>query len=140
MAYIIRQQAEGKEVDARSDVFSFGTMLHEMLTGRAAFARASATATLAAVLRDDPPPIAGTSTTWRPSVRRCLRKAPAKRFQGMADVKVALEEVEEALSSGAGLVVGTPAPRRRALRWAVGGAAALSSSPRGRGSADDISP
>ncbi|MBK9090962.1 MAG: PD40 domain-containing protein [Holophagales bacterium] len=97
-----------------------------MLTGRVAFARDSATATLAAVLRDDPPPIAGIPHDLEGLLRRCLRKAPAKRFQSMADVRVVLEEVEEALTSGAGLVVATPAPRRRSLAWAgVGVVAAV---------------
>ena len=125
VAYMSPEQAEGKVVDARSDVFSFGTMLYEMLTGRTAFARESATATLAAVLRDDPPVIEGIPHDLETVLRRCLRKAPAKRFQAMADLKVALEEVEEALSSGAGLVVGTPVRRRRPLRWAAAGAAAV---------------
>ncbi len=124
VAYMSPEQAEGKAVDVRSDVFSFGAMLHEMLTGRTAFARESATATLAAVLRDEPPAIAGIPHDLEALLRRCLRKAPPKRFQSMADVKVVLEEIEEALTSGAGLVVATPAPpKRMALRLGFAAAA-----------------
>jgi eukaryotic-like serine/threonine-protein kinase len=82
-AYMAPEQAEGKPVDARSDVFSFGAVLYEMLSGRRAFEG------LASVLRDDPAPLQTQSGLSR-IVTRCLRKAPAERFQTIAEVRAAL--------------------------------------------------
>jgi len=80
-AYMAPEQIEGKPCDARSDVFSFGAVLYEMLSGRRAFDG------MASVLRDDPkpPPALGSL------VLRCLAKQPGQRFQTIADVKAALE-------------------------------------------------
>ncbi len=90
--YMSPEQAEGKPVDARSDIFSFGVVLYELLSGRGPFERDSHASTLAAVLRDDPPP-----SDMKPEVAgivaRCLRKHPADRFQSMEEVKAALEQV-----------------------------------------------
>ncbi|MFN7989657.1 MAG: protein kinase [Thermoanaerobaculia bacterium] len=98
-AYMSPEQAEGREVDPRTDVFSFGAVLYEMVTGRKAFARDSASATIAAVLRDEPEPAREVSGNVPAEldrvIHRCLRKDPAKRFQSMADLKVALEEIRE---------------------------------------------
>jgi serine/threonine-protein kinase len=80
-AYMSPEQAEGKPVDERSDVFSFGSLLYELLSGRQAFDG------LAAVLRDQPPPL---SSPLGDVVRRCLAKPPADRFQSMAEVAAAL--------------------------------------------------
>jgi serine/threonine-protein kinase len=89
-AYMSPEQAEGKPLDARSDVFSFGAVLDEMLAGRRAFEGNTTAQVLTAVMRDDPRPLAAPSTL-EPIVLRCLAKEPSRRFQTMADVKAALE-------------------------------------------------
>jgi eukaryotic-like serine/threonine-protein kinase len=104
VAYMSPEQAEGKKVDARSDIFSFGSLLYEMITGRRAFQGDTRASTLAAVLRDEPKPASqitlGLSKEVERVIRRCLRKDPAHRFQHMDDLKVALEELEEESDSG----------------------------------------
>ena len=90
-AYMSPEQAEGKPVDARSDIFSFGLVLHEMLSGQRAFAGDSPMATLAAILRAEPPSLRNISPQLDLIVARCLRKDPADRFQTMLEVSRALE-------------------------------------------------
>ena len=126
--YMSPEQAEGKKVDARSDVFSFGSVLYEMLTGRRAFQRDSPVLTLAAILHLEPPPLpAGMPQELERVVARCLRKDPARRFQHIDDVKIALEELKEESDSGRLAAVQVPArPRkRRFLRPALAAAAVL---------------
>ncbi|MBL8291682.1 MAG: serine/threonine-protein kinase, partial [Bryobacterales bacterium] len=120
-AYMSPEQAEGRKVDARSDIFSFGAVLYEMLTGRRLFQRESAPATLAAVVHDDPPlvseVVAGTPPEVDRILRSCLRKDPLRRIQHMADVKVALQDLKEDSDSGR---LRPPAPiSRRQWRWWV---------------------
>ena len=88
-AYMAPEQAEGKAADARSDIFSFGAVLYEMLSGRRAFAGESAISTMAAILHKEPPPLDGPPHLVQVVVR-CLRKAPAERFQTIAEVRTAL--------------------------------------------------
>jgi eukaryotic-like serine/threonine-protein kinase len=88
-AYMSPEQAEGRALDARSDVFSFGTVVYEMLSGRRAFGGQSMVQVLSAVLRDDPLPLA--SSPLSSVVRRCLAKEPGERFQTMSEVRAALE-------------------------------------------------
>ena len=90
-AYMSPEQANGQPVDVRSDVFSFGAVLYELLTGRRAFTGNSTAQILSAVLRDDPDPIA-VPIALRQVVTRCLVKDPERRFQTMADVKQALQQ------------------------------------------------
>ena len=97
-AYMSPEQAEGRDVDARTDVFSFGAVLYEMATGQRAFRGESAISTLASVLREDPQPMtAPVPRDLEKIVTRCLRKDPSKRFQSMADVRVVLEDLHEEL-------------------------------------------
>ena len=92
VAYMSPEQAEGKPLDARSDVFSFGAVLYEMLAGRRAFGGNTTAGVLSAVLRDDPPPLQAPPALDH-IVRRCLAKEPAQRFRAMSEVKRALEEL-----------------------------------------------
>jgi serine/threonine protein kinase len=98
-AYMSPEQAEGKHIDTRSDIFSFGSMLYEMLTGQRAFRGDTRASTIASILREEPKPISqvaeGMPRDAEKIVRRCLRKDPVHRFQHMDDAKVALEELEE---------------------------------------------
>ena len=117
VGYMSPEQVRGIEVDARSDVFAFGCVFFEMLTGRRAFERETATETMTAILREDPPdttangralPLAVERTT-----RRCLEKNPAERFQSARDIAFALEAVAgDSPSSGASVVL----PPRRTWR------------------------
>jgi len=99
VAYMSPEQAEGKKVDARSDIFSLGSVLYEMVTGQKAFQGTSKLSTLSAILHQEPKPVSGitpaTPTDLEKLINRCLRKDPAKRWQTMADVKVALDELKE---------------------------------------------
>jgi Tol biopolymer transport system component/predicted Ser/Thr protein kinase len=103
-AYMSPEQAEGTPVDARSDIFSFGAVLYEMLTGTQAFARASRVATLAAVVHEDPPALSQVGRTVPREiervVQRCLNKDPAERYQHMADLWIALQDLKEDSDSG----------------------------------------
>lgn len=93
-AYMSPEQAQGKPVDARSDIFSVGLVLYEMLNGRRAFVAETELATLAAIVRDEPQPFDGTLELQR-VVMRCLRKAAVDRFQTVAELKVALAHLAE---------------------------------------------
>ena len=89
-AYMSPEQAQGRPIDARSDIFSFGAVLYEMVTGSRAFPGDSMAATLAAILRDDPAP-PDIPAELQSVVARCLRKNPADRFQSAADLRAALD-------------------------------------------------
>jgi len=93
------EQAEGKKVDARSDVFSFGSMLYEMASGRRPFAGANKISTLSAILNKEPPPLAEAVPDLPAEldkiIWRCLRKDPDRRAQHAGDIKLALEELKE---------------------------------------------
>jgi len=103
-AYMSPEQAEGKKVDARSDIFSFGTVLYEMLTGHRAFGRDSRIKTMAAVLNEEPRPSSTVNESVPPELERilsrCLRKDPQRRWQTMSDLKVALQDIKEDSESG----------------------------------------
>jgi len=90
-AYMSPEQADGKPVDARSDIFSFGAVLYEMFSGRRAFEKSSSFSTLAAVLHEDPKPLTGVSSELEKVVLRCLRKDPNLRYQRTVELKQALD-------------------------------------------------
>ena len=97
-AYMSPEQAEGKPLDARSDIFSFGVVLYELLSGQRAFNGTSTIAVLSAVLRDDPPPLDAPADLER-IVRRCIQKPREQRFQSIGELRAALEDVATELTS-----------------------------------------
>lgn len=103
VAYMSPEQAEAKTVDERSDIFSFGSLLFEMVTGRRAFQGESKISVLAAILHHDPPGVrevaAGVPADVERTIIRCLRKDPNRRSQHMADIRVALQESLEEWNS-----------------------------------------
>ncbi len=125
-AYMSPEQARGEALDERTDVFSFGTVLYEMVTGQRAFQGDSKMSILAAVLNQDPKPASEIARALphdlEKIISRCLRKDPSRRFQHMVDLKGALEDLKEESTSGQlGLKDGTDSsgkPRRFSLlRW-----------------------
>jgi serine/threonine-protein kinase len=104
VAYMSPEQAQGQRVDARSDIFSFGAVLYEMLTGERAFQGSSGLGTLTAILRDNPQEFSKVNVDapaeLQDVVMRCLRKDPDQRFQSMRDVKSAIEQIYFASRSG----------------------------------------
>jgi len=129
VAYMSPEQAEGKPVDARSDIFSFGSVLYEMLTGRRAFAGETKASTMAAVIALDPASPSGISAPLpadvERTVMRCLRKDPQRRWQNMSDLKVALQDLKEESDSGK-LTAVSPAPvQARRRNWPLFGLAAV---------------
>jgi serine/threonine protein kinase len=120
--YMSPEQAEGRVVDPRSDIFSFGAVLYEMVTGQRAFRGESRISTLAAIVEKEPQPPSAISSTTPPEldrlILRCLRKDINRRSQTMADLKLALEELRDESESGK-----LPRPavdasvRRRLWRW-----------------------
>jgi Tol biopolymer transport system component len=125
VGYMSPEQARGGEADARSDIFAFGCVLREMLTGRRAFDRGSAAETLAAIIREEPEPLAGLPDV-PPALERivmhCLEKSPDERFQSARDLAFDLQSL-----SGASAPSAPPRGRARAARrpWLALGLAAL---------------
>jgi serine/threonine protein kinase/Tol biopolymer transport system component len=103
LPYMSPEQAEGKPVDTRTDLFSFGSVLYLMVTGEAAFSGNSAASIISAVLLHEPRLVSelrpGASRELDQVLRRCLRKDPDRRFQSAADLKVALLDVREGMDS-----------------------------------------
>jgi tetratricopeptide (TPR) repeat protein len=116
-AYMSPEQAEGKPVDARSDIFSFGAVLYEMVTGRRAFRGDTRLSILSAILKDEPEPASSVRKEIPHELERiiaqCLRKDRERRFQHMDDVRVALEQLKEDSDKGTPVSVlpkGRPRP------------------------------
>ena len=112
VAYMSPEQADGHKVDERSDIFSFGALLYEMITGRRAFLGDSKLSTLASVLHKEPAPLSQSEDEVPVEVERiinrCLRKDPQRRWQSMADLKVALDDVLEEWDSSKSAVSRSP--------------------------------
>ena len=128
--YMSPEQLEGKETDARSDIFSFGAMLYEMITGRKGFEGSSHASLIAAVMSVNPPPVSTMQPMASPAldrlVRRCLAKSPDDRWQSAGDLLSELEWITET-GSKAGIPAPVAAKRRNRERmaWLAAGLAAV---------------
>ena len=133
LAYMSPEQAEGREADHRSDIFSLGLLLHQMLTGSRPFEGESTAAYVSSLLRDNAPLVTGVRSDVPPRlarmIQRCLEKDPARRYQSAADLHTDLQELEQEFVSGT-MALPAPARRTRLMPYSiaavlVGGAAAL---------------
>ena len=101
--YMSPEQTEGKEADARSDIFAMGALLYEMVTGKRAFTGKSQASVVAAILASEPPPISTVQPMTPPAlaqvVKTCLGKDPEERFQTVHDLKLQLKWIAEASAS-----------------------------------------
>ncbi|HEY6929820.1 MAG TPA: protein kinase [Thermoanaerobaculia bacterium] len=117
MGYMSPEQVRGLPSDHRSDVFSFGTILYELLAGKRAFRQSTASDTMAAILRDEPPELSGSGRNISPAleniVRHCLEKNPDERFQSAKEIVFALSVVSSpSFASGSQAIV-LPAGKKR---------------------------
>jgi serine/threonine protein kinase len=124
VAYMSPEQAEGKAVDSRSDVFSLGTILHEMATGDRPFCGDTRMSTIGAILKDEPAPVTKHNRSLPRHlgriIRRCLAKDPDRRYQTALDLRNELEELKAEIDSGELIAEPASAARqRRSLHWLV---------------------
>ena len=134
--YMAPEQVRGQKIDHRADIFSFGCILYEMLTGRRAFRGESAVDTLSAILKEDPPDLSESNRHVSPALERlvlhCMEKSPAARFHSTSDLAFALEALSGSDTvSGPSATVLTTIPERpkdrERLAWvAVSGVLLLS--------------
>jgi eukaryotic-like serine/threonine-protein kinase len=127
IGYMSPEQVRGEKVDAASDIFSLGCVLYEMVTGRRAFIGRSATDTMAAILKDEPPAVADSGNSSSPEldrvIERCLAKNPAQRFHSAHDLAFALRSLSS--SSGEQKPVSQPVQTSRVRIAAAIGALVL---------------
>ena len=127
VGYMSPEQVRGKAADHRSDIFAFGTVLYEMVTGKPTFRKPTSAETMTAILNEDPPSISQITATAPPGlqrvVHRCLEKSPEQRFQSASDMAFALEALSDSgttASTGDHASISEPT-RRRGI--AIAGAA-----------------
>jgi serine/threonine protein kinase len=137
VGYMSPEQARGVAADARSDIFSLGSVLYEMLTGHRAFQRGTAPETLTAILQEEPPELAHPTSSLPPRLRRvlahCLEKSPAQRYQSAQDLAFDLGGVGDELVP-ARSPAGAGRPWRVAAVLGIGASAVLASFSRSDGS------
>jgi serine/threonine protein kinase len=126
VGYMAPEQVAGKAADHRADIFAYGAILYEALTGKRAFQKPTAAETMSAIINEDPPPasqiVSAVSPALQKVVHRCMEKNPAQRFQSASDLAFALEAVSDAGTSSSGLA---PAGKVSRHGWYAGGAALL---------------
>ncbi|MDE3137547.1 MAG: protein kinase [Acidobacteriota bacterium] len=122
--YMSPEQLEGREADARSDIFALGAVLYEMATGKRAFEGKSQASVIAAILEREPPPVSQSQPASPPAldraVRQCLEKDPDRRWQSAHDVKLELEWIREGSStSGASAQPAAPGTAWQRAAWVI---------------------
>jgi len=128
VGYMAPEQVRGAPVDSRADLFAFGALLYEMVTGLRAFQRETAAETMTAILREDPPEAATSALTPGIDriVRRCLEKKPDARFRSAHDLAFALESLSgTSTASGVTAIPQAAAPERNVQSWMAALAAVL---------------
>ncbi len=128
--YMSPEQIEGREADARSDIFALGAVLYEMVTGKRPFSGKSQISLASSILESDPQPVSATKPSTPPAfehlVTNCLQKDPEQRFQTAHDIKLELQWIAaDNLAAGAAVVTTPLAPPRERRRWAVAATAAI---------------
>ena len=127
VGYMAPEQVRGQAVDRRCDIFAFGVVLYEMLTGKRAFQKATSAETLSAILNEDPPPLAQLVQDLPPAlqriVSRCLEKKPERRFQHASDLGFALEALSD--TSDTAIPGVSEAAARRNWIWIAAAVAAI---------------
>ncbi len=127
VGYMSPEQVRGTPTDARTDIFSAGSVLYEMLTGKPAFRKATSAETMSAILNEDPAPVSQLAPSLPPAlqgiVNRCLAKKPDQRFQHAADLGFALESLSDS-GSGRPSAVQRPVSSRKWF-WIATSAAIL---------------
>ncbi len=130
IGYMSPEQVRGKPADHRSDIFSFGAILYEMLCGRRAFRGESTADTISAILREDPPDLSSTNRNINPALERvvnhCLEKNPEERFNSARDLAFAIEAVSGVgtSTSAATVLKSLPPPKRKMrelMAWSAAG-------------------
>ncbi len=127
-AYMSPEQAKGKQVDKRTDLFAFGCVLYELLTGRRAFQGETVTETLAKVLEGEPDwnALPGVlPSTIRFLMSRCLQKDPGKRLQHIDGARILIEEAVTGVTPVSPIEVSSPSPWKQAIPWSLAGLMAL---------------
>ena len=121
VGYMSPEQVRGDRVDLRTDIFAFGAMLYEMLTGKPAFQQATATESMTAILRDDPPDILDLVPSLPMGIQRvlqrCIEKGPEQRFHSAADLAFALSSAADSALSGPRPAVVIPAAGGGSKKW-----------------------
>src|SRR5580692_6006893 len=127
--YMSPEQVRGVAVDARSDIFSFGAILYEMISGKRAFHRDTAADTMSAILKEDPPDFAETNRNVSPALERivqhCLEKNPESRFHSASDIAFDLEHLSGISSTSARALPAAGAPARGKLTAVLAGGLVL---------------
>lgn len=127
--YMSPEQVRGEKADPRSDIFSFGVVLHEALTGQKAFAGATAADRASAILKEDPPDLRISVLNISPAlariVHRCLEKNPQERFESARDLAFHLETLSTDSYSDFSKASRSPLPRRSFVTWFIAAVAAL---------------
>ncbi len=117
LQYMAPEQLNGREADARADIFAFGAVLYEMLTGQQAFARVTQAGVRGAILHTDPPPVSTTRAQCPPDldriVRTCLAKSPSERWQSTHDLLRELRHIADTAGAGRAAASAGPAPQER---------------------------
>ena len=132
VGYMSPEQVRGKTADHRSDIFAFGTILYEMVTGKATFRKPTSAETMTAILNEEPPSISQIAPASPPGlqrvVHRCLEKSPEQRFQSASDMAFALDALSDSTvttSTGSHAPVGTGWTRRQKLFAGIAGITVL---------------